>query len=125
MPSETVKTTVSPDLKAAWADDADHFDMSQSEFVRTMVQAGRHWFDLESSKDRSPGANPRGNALEDRVRAILREHDEVPFEDIVDEVANGIERDVDAILQSFDDDGLVHHSNVDGYALIEEPHGDD
>lgn len=124
MPSKTVKTTVSPDLKSDWADDADHFDMSQSEFVRTMVQAGRHWFDLESSEARSPDANPGGNALEDRVLAILRDHDEISFEDIVDEVTKGIERDVDAILQSLDDDGLVHHSNVDGYSLIEETHGD-
>lgn len=125
MPSETVKTTVSPDQKAAWAEEADQFDMSQSEFVRTMVQAGRHWFDLENLQPQSQDADPRGNVLEDRVLAILGEREPIQFDDIVASITDDIESQVDGILQSLHSAGRVHHSNVDGYSLVEEPHGDD
>jgi len=40
----SVKTYVPEDQKAIWQDHADDLGMSQSEFVRTMVQAGRRGF---------------------------------------------------------------------------------
>lgn len=41
-----VTTRVPAYQKDAWLDDADELGMSQSEFVRTMVQAGRRELDL-------------------------------------------------------------------------------
>ena len=43
----SVKTFVPAYQKDEWKRHADELDMSQSEFVRTMVQAGRRDFDLE------------------------------------------------------------------------------
>lgn len=120
-----VKTYVPGYQKEIWADHADELDMSQSEFVRTMVQAGRHWFDLDSSETRSPDANPGGNALEEHVLAILAEQEPITFNEIVDSITQDIESRVDEILQSLHSAGRVHHSNVEGYSLVEEAHGDD
>jgi hypothetical protein len=80
----SVKTYVPSYQKKEWKTHADELGMSQSEFVRTMVQAGRRGFEppeLETDAEgeaaesadpdepasetaRSPGANPRGSTSE-------------------------------------------------------------
>lgn len=50
---EQVRTYVPPWQKEEWKEKAEEWNMSQSEFVRTMVQAGKLWFeemDTESIK---------------------------------------------------------------------------
>ncbi len=55
-----VRTYVPAYQKAHWQDHADELDMSQSEFVRTMVQAGRSGFEppestsSDDASERSP-----------------------------------------------------------------------
>src|SRR6056297_3482271 len=64
----TVKTYVPAYQKASWQDHADDLDMSQSEFVRTMVQAGRRGFGGARDGDSttpSSDANPQGSDVED------------------------------------------------------------
>jgi len=46
---KTVKTFVPAYQKTEWKRHADELGMSQSEFVRTMVQAGRRDFEIEGS----------------------------------------------------------------------------
>lgn len=120
-----VKTSVPRYQKTEWTEHADRLDMSQSEFVATMVQAGRKGLEPEPLESRSPDANPRGNALEDRVLALLVQHDSLTFEEIVETVTQDIERQIDDLLQAFRDDGRVSFSNLDGYRLLEGAHGDD
>ena len=82
-----VKTYVPAYQKREWKDHAEELGMSQSEFVRTMVQAGRRGFeppesdaaatdadrstsrdrpaDPGSNGDRSSASNPRGSSGED------------------------------------------------------------
>ena len=45
----SVKTSVPEYQKRAWTENADAMDMTQSEFVRTMVQAGRRGFEADPS----------------------------------------------------------------------------
>ncbi|MDX1746905.1 MAG: DUF5805 domain-containing protein [Halobacteriales archaeon] len=128
MPSEervVVKTTVPRYQKAEWTEHADGLDMSQSEFVRSMVQAGRSGLEPDPSETPSPDANPGGNALETRVLETLDSTDPVEFDEIVDTITGDIESRIDEILQSLHAAGRVHHSNVDGYTLVEGAHGDD
>ena len=75
-----VKTYVPAYQKDAWVDHADRLDMSQSEFVRTMVQAGRSGFEFEGMSQStasnpadttSADVTPGGNGLEDRVVELL------------------------------------------------------
>ena len=72
---QSVKTYVPTEQKDVWRDHADELDMSLSEFVRTMVQAGRRGFaptDSEGGEEhRSEHADPRDNGLERRVHAAL------------------------------------------------------
>ena len=67
----SVKTYVPAEQKDRWQEHADELGMSQSEFVRTMVQAGRRGFSLsDSGKAAEPGpsgSDPRGDALETSV----------------------------------------------------------
>lgn len=58
-----VKTYVPAYQKEAWAAEAEELDMSQSEFVRTMVQAGRRGFldELDTDLDPVPEADTDGS----------------------------------------------------------------
>lgn len=53
-----VKTYVPAYQKRLWADHADELGMSQSEFVRTMVQAGRHGFSPPEESAGDAGSDP-------------------------------------------------------------------
>lgn len=70
-----VTTYVPTEQKDIWEADADDLDMSLSEFVRSMVQAGRSDFALESKTTNDTtaheDADPRGNGFEDRILEAL------------------------------------------------------
>ena len=51
----SVKTYVPAYQRAEWDDHADELDMSRSEFVRTMVQAGRRGFEPTDRETRQAG----------------------------------------------------------------------
>jgi hypothetical protein len=61
-----VTTRVPAYQKEVWEDDADELGMSQSEFVRTMVQAGRHELGLATESaagsDRAAGKTSVGSS---------------------------------------------------------------
>jgi hypothetical protein len=52
-----VKTYLPAEQKQRWTQHADRLEMSHSEFVRTMVQAGRRGFGAEVPMGDSPGAD--------------------------------------------------------------------
>jgi len=117
-----VKTYVPADQKETWADHADRLDMSQSEFVRTMVQAGRRGFDPDPVEGGSDGSDPGGDALEDRVLRLLREDGALDWEDLVAALTEDVESQVDDALETLQAQDLVRYSGRDGgYVLVEGP----
>jgi hypothetical protein len=65
-----VTTRVPGYQKEAWLDDADELDMSQSEFVRTMVQAGRRELGLaEETAETAPRGAAAANGESSGVTA--------------------------------------------------------
>lgn len=52
----SVRTYVPAYQRDAWDEHAERLDMSRSEFVRTMVQAGREFFDETAAQDESGSA---------------------------------------------------------------------
>lgn len=129
----TVRVTVPEYQLTEWATHADDLEMSTSEFIRSMVQAGRRGFDEttiatngdtdsggegEVATDQTGNGTTKGlrtellealSASEYRSWSALREH-------VVDEV----EATLDAELRSLLDEGRVEHSpREDGYRLIE------
>ncbi|MFB6352821.1 MAG: DUF5805 domain-containing protein [Halobacteriales archaeon] len=120
----TVKTRVPQHQKEAWADHANDLDMSQAEFVRTMVQAGRRDFDLEALDDQTSAPNPGGNVLRNRILEQLAGESALTFDELVERLTGDIERELEQTLQELDDEGVVDVSPRGRLSLIGAHHGD-
>lgn len=117
----TVKTYIPAYQKAEWKRHADELDMTQSEFVRSMVQAGRNNLSIEPMEPDSPDANPGGDDLEDRVQMLLVDHDHLSWQELADELAGDFEDRLEDALSSLQSQNVVQYSGRhDGYRLLEE-----
>jgi hypothetical protein len=120
-----VKTRVPAHQREAWREAADELGMSQSEFVRTMVQAGRRGFEAAEDggdtsrpeEGTSPGSNPRGDGLEARVRETLSDGDAVGWDELVEAVLGDFEDRLDRITQESDD---IRYSGRDGGYVLDD-----
>lgn len=121
---QSVKTYVPTEQKDVWRDHADELDMSLSEFVRTMVQAGRRGFapteSVESEEPASGASDPRGHDLERGVRTAL-ESGPCSWDGLVEAVVGDVEDDLEATLDDLQDRNRVRYSGRDGgYVLTDE-----
>jgi hypothetical protein len=120
-----VKTYVPAYQKAAWVEHAEALDMSQSEFVRTMVQAGRRdfavdAFPVDGSQEATgvdgsaeAASSDDANPFEDRVYELLREETR-SWEDLLDAVTDDVEGRLEDALQSLQADNRVVYSGRNG-----------
>jgi hypothetical protein len=124
-----VKTYVPAYQKRIWIEHADDLGMSQSEFLSTMVQAGRRGFD-PCGIDRSPeptsdtATSSNGDAdLKGRVEEILEGSGPLSWEEIVAALTDDIERRLEDALQELQSENRVSYSGRGGgYTLNgEEP----
>ena len=126
-----VTTRVSPEQKDHWREDAQRLGMSQSEFVRTMVQAGRRELGLSGDERigdsrptrEEPGfedTNPRGEALEDRVLELLDQREARSWEELVEALTAGLEERLDETLGELQESGRVRYSGRHGGYLRNE-----
>ena len=120
----SVKTYIPAEQKSRWQDHADELGMSQSEFVRTMVQAGMRGF--TTSKPTNPveptskGSNPRGDSLERQIEVALSEEPR-SWEELVDVVVGDFEAQLESALDSLQDENRVRYNGrKGGYTLIDE-----
>ncbi|GAB7012704.1 DUF5805 domain-containing protein [Halolamina salina] len=123
--SETVqvKTRVPAHQREQWRAAADDLGMSQSEFVRTMVQAGRNGFESsdEPSSTGNPeeagssGSNPRGDVLETRVHEVLSSEEAIGWDELVDSVLGDFEDRLDRITQESEE--IRYSGREGGYVL--------
>ncbi|WP_232701660.1 DUF5805 domain-containing protein [Halobacterium wangiae] len=113
-----VKTYVPPDQKEAWAEHAEQLDMSQSEFLRSMVQAGRRGFLADREEGGSEDATPGGQGLEDRVLSTLSAEGVVSWGQLVEELSGDFEDRLDEAVQSLSDAGEIRFDpRRDGFVL--------
>lgn len=118
-----VKTRIPAHQRARWREAAEELGMSQSEFVRTMVQAGRSGFeaadDAEGSSNPEEGGSstpdPRGDGLEARVRETLSTEEAVDWEELVDAVLGDFEDRLDRITQESED--IRYSGRKGGYVI--------
>jgi len=106
--------------------------MSQSEFVRTMVQAGRSGFEpvvsetVTDSSESNPveagpsGTNPGGNDLKDRLQELLAGGDYYDWDELVAELTADIEQRLDDALQELQSEGTVRYSGRRGGYTLDE-----
>lgn len=109
-----VKTYVPTYQKDEWAQHADRLDMSQSEFVRTMVQAGRRGFELTPEKPDDRGGTPGGDGLEDRVLALLDREEQLAWDELVAALTDDVEDRLEDTLASLQDENRVRYDGRRG-----------
>jgi hypothetical protein len=134
MPSETDRVTVSTYVPAhqheRWREDAQRLEMSQSEFVRSMVQAGRRGFDLSGDGRSAPetdvaGSNPRGSGLKTALLELLREEGPLAWTELTHELIGDLEDDVEAVLLELQNENRIQHSPREGtYSVAEGADGE-
>lgn len=128
---DTTRTKVETYLpayqKERWKNHAEELGMSQSEFVRTMVQAGRRGFGADEARDtgerndssrnpaepRSRDATPRGNDLECRILDAL-EDGPCSWEELVERMTDDLEERLDATLERLQQENRVRYSGRNG-----------
>ena len=128
----TVSTYVPAYQKQRWAEHADRMGMSQSEFVRTMVQAGRREFEVpdgpgiengsDSASREAPSSpsDPQGKTFEDRVLESLSEAEHLSWDELLASLTDDIEGRLDETLQELQAMNVVRYSGRHGgYSLAE------
>lgn len=118
---KVVKTYVPAHQKERWREHADELEMSQSEFVRLMIQAGRRDFDLgdESSEADTDDETPRVDGLEDRVLDAL-DDDYCSWDELVRSLTDDIEERLETTLQHLQRENRIRYSGRHGGYTIED-----
>jgi len=128
---KTVVTYVPAYQKREWAAHADRFEMSQSEFVRTMVQAGRREFGVpKNPTEAEEGATGSGadhssgdglDGFERRVREALAAEEYLSWDELLATLTDDIEGRLDDTLQRLQSSNVVQYSGRHGgYTLNED-----
>ncbi|MFW5977997.1 MAG: DUF5805 domain-containing protein [Halohasta sp.] len=114
----TVMTYVPAYQKAEWKAHADELDMSQAEYVRTMVQAGRKGFELDSQNPDLEGVSlpvdPGGSGLERRVLDALDSGDPLSWDELVESLSSNFEDRLEETLESLQDANRIRYSGREG-----------
>lgn len=116
-----VKTSVSPAMKAEWQAHADDLDMTQTAFVKAMVQAGRHKIDptrgvtaRSVENDETPGVEHYKSVILD----VLADDDYTSWDNLVGEVTADVETKVEAAIEALQQANQIRYSGRhSGYIL--------
>ncbi|MGQ4557035.1 DUF5805 domain-containing protein [Halobellus sp. GM3] len=128
---KTVLTYVPEYQKERWKAHADELGMSQSEFVRTMVQAGRRDFEVpdlpagDDSKANLSG-DDGGSDFERRVIDALADGESRSWDELLEALTADAEERLEATLQQLQSAGTVIYSGRrGGYTLTDSSRGTD
>ncbi len=128
--SVNVQTYVPAYQRDEWRREADELDMSLSEFVKTMVQAGRSDISPEGfsgdsvSREEvcaapSSGPDSGGEGLEDRVESILRDGGCYDWDELVAALTDDVEERLEDALQELQAEDRVRYSGRNGGYVLE------
>lgn len=111
-----VVTYVPTRQKTEWTEHAEELNMSQAEFVRTMVQAGRKDFTVESGavEPTSNTTDPGGDDLETRVLEVLESNGSLSWEQLVETLSGDFEDRLESCLDSLQADNRIRYSGRNG-----------
>ncbi|MFW6458106.1 MAG: DUF5805 domain-containing protein [Halodesulfurarchaeum sp.] len=105
----SVTTYIPAYQKDIWAEHAERLEMSQAEFVRTMVQAGRKGFgESEPENGDSQDATPRGDVQKTVLQAI-EAHDGLSFSELLEKLTTDLEAQLDNALLALQEEGAIRH----------------
>lgn len=130
-----VKTYIPTYQRDTWDEDADEMDMSRSEFVRSMVQAGRRGFELDGNEEspredrdsdtegsESPESSQEAveHPFETRILSALSRAEYLSWEELVEAVTTDIEEQLETTLQELQADNVVRYSGPNGGYTIDQ-----
>lgn len=128
-----VQTYVTERQRELWREEADDLDMTQAEYVRTMVQAGRRSFSLYTEsdslntdsknpvKDRSPAVTPGGDGLKTRVLDVLHAEEFADWDVLLAGVTDDIEERLEEALDELQSEDRIRYSGRHGgYTVVED-----
>ena len=122
-----IQTYVPAYQKEEWNRHAADLDMSLSEFVRSMVQAGRSGFEStsEATDDEKPAGSPssrrepQGTGLEDRVRQRLSEDEYIDWDELLASVTENVEDRLETTVHDLEDRDEIRYSGRHGGYRLE------
>jgi hypothetical protein len=101
--------------KNRWVTHADQLDMTQSEFLRSMVQAGRLSLDQSRTDEPdSPDATPGDNGLEEQILDVLRGSGYLSWDDLLAGVTDDIEERLEDALDTLQENNQIKYSGRNG-----------
>ncbi|MFW5949725.1 MAG: DUF5805 domain-containing protein [archaeon] len=121
-----VKTYVPAYQKDAWESHAEALEMSQSEFVRTMVQTGRRHYNGDSTRpvaSNESNESPAGTsqtAMTQEIRSVLATRGSLTWEELIAVVTEDVEDRLEESLDELQEANAVKYSGREGgYTLVE------
>lgn len=120
-----VQTYVPTYQRELWDDHADRLDMSRSEFVRTMVQAGRRQIGDDPELAADPTADNTTSrddeSLDEEILGLLADAGALSWDELLSALTDDIENRLDETLQELQESNYVRYSGrADGYVLVED-----
>jgi len=120
-----IQTYVPAYQRSKWQDHAEELDMSLSEFVRSMVQAGRRGFNgsggsacenqvKKSGADHNSDADPRGKRLEDRVLSIIDDNACYDWDELLNAMTENVEAQLEEALDELQARDEIKYSGREG-----------
>jgi hypothetical protein len=129
----SVQTYVSAKQRGVWRTEADELDMSQAEYVRSMVQAGRRSFDLATEEANQGGgqraadradsadATPGVDTLEARVLDVLQQESYAGWDALLAGVTDDVEARLEETLERLQSADRIRYSGRHGgYTVVED-----
>lgn len=124
-----VQTYVTAAQRERWREEAAELDMSNAEYVRTMVQAGRRSFDLytdagetgTAEEGRSSDATPGVDGVKDRALDVLGEREFADWDTLLAGVTDDIEARLENALEELQSSDRIRYSGRQGgYTVIDD-----
>lgn len=124
-----VQTYVPKYQREEWDDHADDLGMSRSEFVRSMVQAGRRGFGAETEGEPSSSAEESSGSdgglsddeqLRERIVDVIEREEVLSWDELVAAVAGDVETRIERTLGELQERGIVRHSGRQGGYIVDQ-----
>jgi hypothetical protein len=120
-----IQTYVPESQSDVWTKEADEMDVSRSEYVRMMVQAGRRNFDLSGHKEPERSGTEMSDEdtepleLESRVMTALDSKGPLSWEDLIEEISGSLETRLETTLDTLQSSNKIKYSGRHGgYTVV-------
>ena len=113
----SIMTYIPQYQKDIWVEHAAALGMSQSEFVRTMVQAGRRDFPVDTLEKPEPASSEstvEPQDLEHRVLTLIDDAQVLSWDALLAELRGDIESDLEATLATLQTANQIRYDGREG-----------